>query len=218
MHVETVLKSIGFEEFIGTCYEKDFSLKQLNKKELDPLHGKILEKCFYVVEGSVRMIFYSPDGRELTWTFERDSWFGMEDLIAGEEAYLFDIEGTEDSLLLEVPLKRLLSHYKSREFYSRLLKIMADFSYSVGNKLALMMNYTHEERFLKFLQDNGYRIEGKKICEISDLIKINLRTLQRIIKDLEASGIIVREQDSIKVTDLERYSKYSSLSIDTKIF
>ncbi len=218
MLIADILKNIDFEEFVGSPYEEEFTLKKFNRRELEPLHGEKLEKCFYVVEGSVRMIFYSSDGRELTWVFESGSWFGMEDLIAEEENYPYDIEATEDTVLLEIPLRKLLTKYKCKDFYLKLLKIIADTAYDVGNKLAFMMNHSHKEIFLKFLQDNGYKVQGKRIPEISELLKINLRTLQRIIKGLEASGIIVRDKDSIRVTDLKKYNRHSRLPVDTKIF
>ena len=218
MLIADILKNIDFEEFVGSPYEEEFSLKKINRRELEPLHGEKLEKCFYVVEGSVRMIFYSSDGRELTWVFESGSWFGMEDLIAEEENYPYDIEATEDTILLEVPLRKLLTTYKCKDFYLKLLKIIADTAYDVGNKLAFMMNHSHEEILLKFLQDNGYKVQGKRIPEISELLKINLRTLQRIIKGLEVSGIIIRDKDSIRVKDLKKYDRHSRLPVDTKIF
>lgn len=207
MQIKALLKDIGWEEFIDTPYEGMFFLKRIQKNDLYPLHGESIARCFYVAEGRVKMIFYSSEGRELTWTFERGEWFGMEDLISGEMVYLYDIEGMDEALLLEVPLKKLIHQYKCKSFYSKLLKIMADLTYKVGNKIVLMTNYTHEEIFLKFLQDNDYRIEGRKLPEISELVKINLRTLQRVIKKLEVSGVIGRSQDSIEVVDLERFNQ-----------
>lgn len=35
--VKKILKKINFEEFIGTDYENDFSLKTIKKKEFSPL-------------------------------------------------------------------------------------------------------------------------------------------------------------------------------------
>lgn len=201
------IKSISFDEFIGTKFEKYFSLKKLDKKSIYSLYGEPGDRAFYVLDGRLKVFSYFSDDREFNWEFEEGSWLALEVPISGME-YDFDIEAITDTLVLEVPLKKILDEYPNLEFYKKIMTIMADFIIFQGTKASLMINYSGEELFMKYLACNDYSIEGKSIWEIAFSLNLKLRTFQRVLKKLSDLGIIEKEGKKIFVKDLEKYEKH----------
>lgn len=201
------MKSISFDEFIGTKFENYFLLKEINKKNIWSLYGEPGDRAFYVLDGRLKTFSYFSDDREFNWEFEEGSWIALESVISDME-YDFDIEALTNALVLEVPLKKILDEYPDLDFYKKVMTIMSDFIIFHGTKASLMINYSGEELFMKYMALNDYSIEGKSIWEIAFSLNLKLRTFQRVLKKLTGLGIIEKEGKRIFVKDLEKYQKH----------
>jgi|GEM_PF-1520281 len=201
------MKSISFDEFIGTKFEKYFSLKKLNKKTIWSLHGEPGDRAFYVLDGRLNTFSYFSDDREFNWEYEEGNWLAIEMVISDME-YDFDIEALTEALVLEVSLKKILEEYLDLNFYKKIMTIMSDFILFHGAKASLIINYNGEELFMKHLALNNYSIEEKSIWEIAFSLNLKLRTFQRVLKKLTDLGIIEKEGKRIFVKDLEKYEKH----------
>lgn len=201
------MKSISFDEFIGTKFENYFSLREMNKKNILSLYGEPGDRAFYVLDGRIKIFSYFSDDREFNWEFEEGSWMALETVVSDGE-YDFDIEALTNALVLEVPLKKILDEHPNLDFYKKVMTIMSDFIIFQATKASLMINYSGEELFMKYLACNDYSIEGKSIWEIAFSLNLKLRTFQRVLKKLSDLGIIEKEGKKIFVKDMEEYEKH----------
>ena len=201
------MKSIAFDEFIGTKFEKYFSLKEVKKKNIWSLYGEPGDRAFYVLDGRLKIFSYFSDDREFNWEFEEGTWMALETVISNVE-YDFDIEALTDALVLEVPLKKILDEYPDLDFYKKVMTIMSDFIIFQATKASLMINYSGEELFMKYMALNDYSIDEKSIWEIAFSLNLKLRTFQRVLKKLTDLGIIEKEGKKIFVKDMEKYEKH----------
>lgn len=201
------IRSISFDEFIGTKFEKYFSLKKLNKKSLYSLYGKPGDRAFYILSGRLRTFSYFSDNRVFNWEFKKGTWLALE-IVTSDKEYDFDVEALTDVLILEVPLKKILDEYPNLIFYRKVMTIMSDFITLQSTKASLMINYNGEELFMKHLALSNYSIENKPIREIAFSLNLKLRTFQRVLKTLTDLGIIEKEGKKIFVKDLEKYESH----------
>jgi len=201
------IKSISFDEFIGTKFEKYFTLKKMSKKSIYSLYGEPGNRAFYVLDGRFKVFSYFSDDREFNWEFEEGSWLALETVVS-EVDYDFDIEALTDVLILEVPLKKILDESPDLEFYKKIMTIMSDFIIYQSNKASLMINYSGEELFMKYLALNDYSIDDKVIWEIAFSLNLKLRTFQRILKKLSDLGVIEKKGKKIFVKDMKKYEKH----------
>lgn len=62
--------------------------------------------------------------------------------------------------------------------------------------------------FLKYLERNDFDISYNNLRELSDILNINNRTFQRILKKLVEKGIVCKTRGRIEAKNIEVYRKY----------
>lgn len=75
------------------------------------------------------------------------------------------------------------------------------------NPLLLKSFYSDKEFFIKHLEKNK-RIDIESSKKLSENLNINLRTLQRLLKDLKDSEIIEKTDTQIFIKDQFKLDKY----------
>ncbi|GLI55706.1 hypothetical protein PM10SUCC1_12200 [Propionigenium maris DSM 9537] len=217
MTVGEILSELGLEELIGTPFEDEVNIIQMMRGDLACYERLEEFDACYVIEGHVQHIIYTPEGGE----FYRDLHegeltgvnFSLSKKMSQERFRLFDVDvvAKEDSQLAYLPLDRIMDlKFKGKERVLQKLMMMGVEDHFKHSKYLLLKNlYSDEEFFIRYLEEHRV-IDMGSTRVISEHLNINLRTLQRVIKNLQDRKIIERTEDRFTLKDsqkLERYKK-----------
>ena len=212
-----ILSKIDFEELIGTQFEEMMIIKEFKKGS--SIYYEKLEKfdTYFIVEGEISHIIHTPEGGKFHRDFFKGDIPGLNFSIALlKEAKcfrLFDINmvAKEDSIIIYLPFEKLidLEFENKAKILKKLIIIGMEDHFKEYNHLLVKTIYSDKEFFIRYLEENRIlNISSSK--ETSKHLNINLRTLQRLLKDLTDLGIIERIGSKISIKDqskLDRYKK-----------
>ena len=149
---------------------------------------------FAVVDGTVRIAGQSDAGREiLHMVVEPPSWFGelavIDDLPRNQHA-IADV----DSELLHVPRRAVEVILDAEPRYWRHIALLLAHKFRLARRLALMIDgygdHTHPRRTVELRQE-----------QLAHMLGVSRQTINQILKDLEAQGLIKLAYGEIEILD-----------------
>lgn len=165
-----------------------------------------------IINGSAKQIFYSGDSTEYVVISEKKHWLGAPAIILGVHTVM-DIEFLEDTEILVFPLGKIMKERDDimKELWEKIARDACDFFLRVTFLNMAKSTMTNEKIFIKYIIDHNFSIRGVSIKTISEILNINLRTLQRIISKLEKRKLIERERklNNIWTIDRDIFKEYN---------
>lgn len=124
----------------------------LKKKEYLLRPGQICENQTYVVSGTLRNFYVSPDGAEHTLQFAIDDWFISDfgSYVQKRPATLY-IEALEDSVLLEMSHDKVEALCEDYPRFERFFRLVAQKAFAFSQRRVLdNLGLSARERFESF--------------------------------------------------------------------
>jgi len=164
-----------------------------------------------IISGNAKQIFYPNDCTEYVVISEKGQWLGAPAIILGVHTVM-DVEFLEDTEILVFPLGKIMKERDDimKELWEKIARDACDFFLRITFLSMARSAMTNEKNFTKYLIDHNFSIKGISTKIISEILGINLRTLQRIISKLEKRRLINRERklNHIWINDIDVFKKY----------
>ncbi len=206
--LEKILKELKIQDLLKEEFVDEIILKEFKVDTHMELYGKKQEKVWYIVMGSVEGTEYYSDVKSAQFLVGKDNWFGFEEVIL-DQKMIYDMKIKKGTLLLELPLRKIM---ESKSVNPQiLLSFMRHMARNINHLRGYIINkvgYSDEGFFLKYLEENNLKITYKNQVDLAEVLLINSRTLQRIIKSLEKEGIILIKRKAIEVVEKNRFYRY----------
>ena len=211
---DSIIKKLGFDGLISTSLIDNFYIITEKKGDRKELYGSNEGMAWYVLKGKVKITcYFKEDDKEFFWELEEGEWFGIEDVILENHAE-YDVEAYTDVSVVLVPLRKILNNYSSGKILKKIMRDMAASARIREIKAATRIGYGNEKFFLKYLEKNDFILKYNNTKELSEILNMNQRTLQRTLKKLTEKEIITRETKIIKVPDIQVYEEYMKTLTD----
>lgn len=188
--------------------------KRLERGEILFLEGNTAECMFAVVSGTIKLVRYSPRGKELLLHLVRPGQSFAEAALFGVGTYPATAVAVERCELWVWPREKLVRLAREApELALGMIGSIAAWTRRLAGKLELLTQRRVEERFALYLLGRaggrnltpGDRVE---LAEPRHLIAAQCGTapevLSRTLRRLEDEGIIAAEPDAVSVLDPER--------------
>ena len=209
-----ILRKLGLDELAGTDFENIMEILELKKGE--SIYCDRNDKLFaqYLLEGRVQYIIYTPEGGEFYINIfpgevrgiNRCFFRTLEDEVKGN--FEADLLAKEDSVIAKLPMGRIFDmEFPNKEkLLQKVIEMIVKENFKHSRYLFFKNVYSDEEFLIKVLEMyDQVKVTTK---ELAELLNINLRTLQRLVKNLDDAGIISRENKSISIVDQEKLEEY----------
>ncbi len=215
--IREALIKLGLPELIGTSFEKVIKLYKLDKGDII-LDREIKQKgAVYIVSGRVQRIIYTKEGREFYLSHVKGDITGIDlSLInKGEKKQrsklAMDIVAKKSSIILFIPFEKLDKVCLDGENRAKIMEKIIDLSlrnyYKVSEYLLLKNTCTNEEFIINYLEKSEIQ-SIKSSRERAELLNINQRSLQRILKKLHNLGYINYKNGYILLKDVHGLKRY----------
>ncbi len=205
---EEALRNVGLEEIIETPLMERVHIIEAKIGDNGNLYGYTKGGAWCILKGRVKIISYFEDGNDFFWEYEEGEWFGVESAVLKTQVQ-YDVEAYSDVVVLEIPLREVIERKEtSKKLLRRILEIMAHSTEKREGKAVIRMGYGDEIYFLKYLERNDFHISYSNLRELSEILNINNRTFQRILKKLVEKEIICKSRGRIEVKRMDKYRNY----------
>ncbi|MEO8933608.1 MAG: Crp/Fnr family transcriptional regulator [Xanthomarina sp.] len=138
---------ISDEEWIS--YSSNFSIKEIEKKEIILRQGEICRDVFFVVDGLLRVFFIDSEGEEKTFHFSFENTFS-----ADYESFLkkipsnYSIQAMEDTTVILMSFDMLHDGYKSLRNGEKLGRLLTEEYFFIFNdKIQALYTQSPIERY-----------------------------------------------------------------------
>ncbi|GLI55336.1 hypothetical protein PM10SUCC1_08500 [Propionigenium maris DSM 9537] len=211
-----ILYEVNLKELIGTPFEDMITVSQMKKGEFN-FHENVRSfNACYLMEGHIQRIIYTPEGGEFYMDlFEGEisgaNYSFSKRLGRSGEVFDMDVVAKEDSKIAYLPLEKIMDlqfNGKSRVL-EKLIMMSVEEYFEKAKYLILKNVFSDEEFFINYLEKNK-TINTGRTKELSELLNIKVRSIQRFIKKLQDQEIIEKVQGKIRIVDqvkLEEYKK-----------
>lgn len=154
-----------------------------------------------VIDGSISIISYLPDGSEVIYnTLEKGEIFGNNLIFSSEPYYKGDIIARTDCSLYLIRKEDLLQILqKNSVFLNEYLRIHSDFSKKLNSRIRLLSISSARERFLYYLYDHKSQLTYTSISELARELYLERETLSRLLSRLNKEKIIIQQNKSIRL-------------------
>ena len=175
------LDTFSYEE-VNAIVEKT-EVGSFKKGEIILREGQICDKCYFVLKGCVRQ-FQLVDGEEKTTAFftEGQPAIQYSSYLNGSSSkyYLSCVENSVLIIGTRESEKELHTQFPKLEFMVSTL-MQKDF-YTAQEHIALLNNFTPEERYLKFMETRSDLLNRVPLHQIASFLGITPESLSRIRK------------------------------------
>lgn len=205
---KSILKKMNLEELIDLPLFEEVIVTRVKLGTNGDLYGYRSGKAWYILKGRVKLTTYFEDGREFFWESREGEWVGIADAILGTEVG-YDAHAYTDAVIVEFPFRSMTeSEHSTPVLIKKVIKIMAGMVKANEETALERLGYGDEMYFLKYLERNNYILRYKTLANLSELLNINMRTFQRILKRLVEKNIIIKKRGCIEVEDIKGYRSY----------
>lgn len=187
-------------------------VRQVKKKQVIYYEGDAVTGIFLVIEGKVKTVKLSEDGRQLmTGIYAADQYFGIPAMLTGEP-YAETAEAMEDSLICLLP-KDIMDHllHQYPDIGRQFIKILSNHLLEKEEQLMQLAYYSVRKRLAQVL----IRLSQQEAEADATLLKVSrenlaalagmaTETVSRILSDFKDENIIERKGSSIQILDLQR--------------
>lgn len=206
--LKDVLCELEIDELLNSSFIENIKILEWNVEKYvfstDLKRGYV----WYIIDGGVITSTYFSGEKELFWELKKGTWTGLPDAILNiyPEHNLKILRGTK---VLEIPLYDMLqSDDLSAKLYKKILVEFASTIRPAVKNAAARLKCGDEIFFLKYLENNNYKITFTSLKDLAEILNINLRTFHRILKKLVVNSIIIKKIDSIEVLNPGCVDKY----------
>lgn len=209
-----ILHELGLDKLIGTNFETFMNV--INMKKGDTIYYSQDKEisAIYVLEGKVQYVVYSPEGGEFYIDYFPGDLAGIGATLSYQiknkmkRSFEADLVGKEDSIIVTLPFEKMfdMKFEGKEETLKKLIFLFAEEHFQVSEYFFHKSLYSEESFFIKIMEK--HKIINKTTRELSEMLNINLRTLQRIIKNLQKAGVIVKENKRISIGEKDNVDKY----------
>ncbi len=209
-----ILRKLGLDELEGTEFENIMEILELKKGE--SIYCDSADKLYaqYLLEGRVQYIVYTPEGGEFYINIfpgeirgvNRCFFRSIEEESKGN--FEADLLAKEDSVIAKLPLGRIfdMKFPDKEKLLQKVIEMIVRENFKHSRYLFFKNIYSDEEFLIKVLEMyDQVKVTTK---ELAELLNINLRTLQRLVKNLDDAGIISRKNKVISIIDQEKLDEY----------
>lgn len=209
-----ILHELGLDKLIGTNFEIFMNVIKMKKGDTIYYSQDKEMTAIYVLEGKVQYVVYSPEGGEFYIDYFPGDLAGIgATLTHGIEnkmnrSFEADLVGREDSIIVTLPFEKMfdMKFEGKEEILKKLIFLFAEEHFQVSEYFFHKSLYSEESFFIKILEK--HKVINKTTRELSEMLNINLRTLQRIIKNLQKAEVIVKEHKKISIGEKNKVDKY----------
>lgn len=190
-----------------------FKIESYKKGDIINFTGNSKKNGFVwsIVSGNAKQIFYPDNSREYVVISEKGQWLGAPSIISGIHP-IMDVEFLADTEILVFPLGRIIKERDDimAELWEKIARDVCDFFLQITFLNMARSSMSNEAIFIKYLIDHNFSIQGIPTKILSEILDINLRTLQRIISNLEKRKFISRKRklNHIWVDDIDIFNEY----------
>lgn len=206
--LKEVIENLELETLLEEEFAEEIRVVDVEKNYIEEMYGNSEGLAWYIVDGWVKGTTFFGEGREMKWDLRTGNWFGIEEAILGYH-FIYDIEIMRDSVILELPIKKIYeSDNTSTESLKAIIWHMAMAKKFLEDTVIERIGFSDEGFFLKYLENNEFNISYRNQKDISDVLAINERTFQRILKALDEKGVISIKRGNISVTGKDTFYRY----------
>lgn len=122
----------------------------------------------------------------------------------------FIIRGMDFCTVIEIPIKKVMLKTNIHflvNIYQRMLTAVTGNLLKVLKSYSAKVSFSNEQYFLNFLISKGGTCTYTSTEDLSHLLKIEIRTLQRIMKKFTEKKIIQKVHKTIQLIDTESAEK-----------
>lgn len=205
-----ILYELNLKELIGTSFEDMIVISDIKVGEYND-HDKI---ATYIINGHVQHIIYTPEGGSFYMDFFGGEVTGINfsfsnRMVGKSKRFDVDIIAKKPSKIAYLPFEKLMDlRFDGKSKVIEKLLMMGVKEHFEKSKYLLLKNvYSDEEFFIKYLE--RYKtINTRGTKELSELLNIKQRSLQRFLKKLQEQEIIDRSNGRIQIKDQARLEEY----------
>lgn len=209
-----ILYILGLGKLIDTNFENFMDIIKIKKGDIIYYSQDKKMSAIYVLEGKVQYIVYSPEGGEFYIDYFSGDLAGIGASLSYQlknkmkRSFEADLIGKEDSIIITLPLEKIFDmEFKGKEeILKKLIFLFAEEHFQVSEYFFHKSLYSEENFFIKIVEK--HRVINKGTKELSEMLNINLRTLQRIIKNLQKAGVIIKEDKKISIGEKGNVERY----------
>ena len=161
--------------------------------------------CLYIVEeGRVVITGFVEDSLEITMEFNEGDCLGHLELLIDKPLDIM-LKGMPSATVLEVPMIKIVDSVgiESLTGLNNLLnKAIVKNALKLIKKHAAKVNFSNEQYVIDFLISNGGEITYTSNEDLTQMLHIEIRTLQRIIKRLIGEKILEKNGKTLRIIDM----------------
>ena len=210
-----ILYELGLEELVGTSFEDMIFISEMKEGDYICLEEERELCAYYIIEGKVQAVLYTPEGGEFYLDFCEGEIAGVNFSFSKKEGggsrLIFDADGVakKDSKIAYLPLEKIMDlEFKGKKkVLKKLIMMSMDEHFREASHFLLKNIYSDEEFFIKHLEECK-TINARNTKELSEFLNINLRSLQRFLKKLQDQEIIEKCRGRIEIKDQAKLQKY----------
>lgn len=184
-------------------------VRHIKKKQTLYFEGDYLQWLYYLVEGSIKTLKLTNDGRELIMgLFKPKSFIGLDSLLL-DEAFNHTAEATVNSSLYFISKSAVLDLMNEHvEVNHHFMRILSTTLHEKEDKLVELAYESVKKRLAKTLirlAKDSVPIDIIDISrdELAGLTGVATETVSRILTDFKKKGLIERTGSQIQIINLE---------------
>jgi CRP/FNR family transcriptional regulator, cyclic AMP receptor protein len=184
--------------------------------------GEPCEAMYFVVDGAIRITSFSADGREALLTFaENPQWFSDSGLFDGAP-HSHDAWAESDALLLRIGQQALIAFLELHPAHWRALGMLLAQKLKLAfiglESVALLPLPTRLAQRLVAIA-TGYgdwngrnrQVIAVQQDQLGGMLGLSRQTVNQILREFEAQGMLRRTRGSIEIVDFERLRQLARL-------
>ncbi len=182
--------------------EKSFFLHKITKEDLFIPKE---ESLYLIVEGIALVCAYTDEDLEFNLEFGPGECVGQLGAFH-QENMDFILRGMDSCTIVDIPIQEAMSRtniHSLVNIYQRMLTAITQNLLKVLKNYGAKVNFSNEQYFLNFLISKGGSYTITSIEDLAQLLHIEMRTLQRVIKRIIDKKIIQKTNKTIEIIDME---------------
>lgn len=209
-----ILYELGLDKLIDTNFET--FMKVINMKKGDAIYYSQDEEitAIYVLKGKVQYVVYGPEGGEFYIDYISGDLAGIGAALSHQikdkmnRSFEADLVAREDSVIVTLPFEKIfdMKFQGKEETLKKFIFLFAEEHFKVSEYFFHKSLYSEERFFIKIMEK--HKVINKTTRELSEMLNINLRTFQRIIKNLQREEVIIKEHKKISIGKKDKVDKY----------
>lgn len=209
-----ILHELGLDKLIDTNFETFMDVINMKKGDTIYYNQEKEISAIYVVKGKVQYVVYSPEGEEFYIDYFSGDLAGIGAALSHQiknkmnRSFEADLVAKEDSIIVTLPFEKIfdMKFQGKEETLKKFIFLFAEEHFQVSEYIFHKSLYSEESFFIKIMEEQ--KVINKTTRELSEMLNINLRTFQRIIKNLQKAEVIVKENKKISIGKKDIVDRY----------